>query len=88
MDDLNAFSLIFMKSLFRDSLKKRKYPPGMEILEKYLPLTRKKRAELYEMHNPDPVKLQNLITSVSKSSKITVSSSRTKKITEMRGMRF
>jgi len=70
-------------------VKKRKYPPGMEVLEKYIPLSRVKRAEFYEMHHPDPEKqLRNLITSVSKSSKITVSSSRTKKITEMRGMRF
>lgn len=47
-------------------MKKRKYPPGMDALEKYEPLSRSKRAEYYEMSLPR--KKTRVETSVSHSS--------------------
>ncbi|ODN02307.1 Protein translocase subunit SecA 2 [Orchesella cincta] len=62
-------------------IMKRKYPPGMEILDKYLPLTRKKRAELYDMSHPRRARSdRRVITRVVTSSK--------KSVTSMRGMVF
>ena len=38
--------------------KKRRFPPGMEILEKYDPIPRWKRAQFYEMHHGTKEKMR------------------------------